>query len=287
MRAGLFQNMAHMDGYDYSSMTHFIEKFRNPFSDRLFITEMEENYGMLWQFKDCVDRWTLGVSRYKGCAHLLHKEPNSPTFLPLNVLEKVMLVEQFHNEYIVIGIQAVDSAGNEIPHVHSIVVKSGEGSAHFDVDGMLQNLSSIGQQELTDMLRQRYSLWTVTNVESENCRLNQILQTLTHYLERPPATPIAAPRCGVPPLGVSPATASGSGAQASNSRSTARPAGRVTPRVRSRVTAEETEPARKRRRTSTGAGRSCSSLTHVDTQGRKDVEEVPEFEKFTAAQKEF
>jgi hypothetical protein len=86
----------------------------------------------------------LGVSRYKGCAHLLHKEPNSPTFLPLNVSEKVMLVEQFHNKYIVIGIQAVDLVGNEIPHVHSIVVKLGEGSAHFDVDGMLENLSSIG-----------------------------------------------------------------------------------------------------------------------------------------------
>jgi hypothetical protein len=168
MRAGLFQNMAHMDGYDYSSMTHFIKEFRNPFSDRPFITEMEENYGMLWQFKDCVDRWTLGVSRYKGCAHLLHKEPNSPTFLPLNVLEKVMLVEQFHNEYIVIGIQAVDSAENEIPYVHSIIMKSGEESAHFDVDGMLENLSSTGQQELADIFCPRYSPWTLTDVEFEN-----------------------------------------------------------------------------------------------------------------------
>jgi hypothetical protein len=53
----------------------------------------------------------LGVSRYKGYAHLLHKEPNSSTFLPLNVSEKVMLVEQFHGEYIVIGIQAVNTAG--------------------------------------------------------------------------------------------------------------------------------------------------------------------------------
>jgi hypothetical protein len=47
--------MAYSDGYDYSSMTHFIEEFRNPFLDRPFITEMEENYGMLWQFKSCVD----------------------------------------------------------------------------------------------------------------------------------------------------------------------------------------------------------------------------------------
>jgi hypothetical protein len=109
----------------------------------------------------------------------------------------------------------------------------------------------------------------------------------TCYLVRPPATPTAAPRGGVLPLGVSPTTASRSGAQASNSKSTTRPAGRATPRVRSRVTTEETEPARKRRRSSTGAGSSGSGLTHVDTQGRKDAEEVPEFEKFTAAQKEF
>jgi hypothetical protein len=31
-----------------------------------------------------------------------------------NVSEKVILVEQFHKEYIVIGIQAVDSAGSDI-----------------------------------------------------------------------------------------------------------------------------------------------------------------------------
>jgi hypothetical protein len=111
LHAGLFQTMVYMDGYDYSGMYHFIEEFRNPFADRPFITEMEENYGMLWQFKDCVDRWMLGVSCDKGYAHLLHKEPNSSTFLPLNVSEKVMLVEQFHGEYIVIGIQAVNTAG--------------------------------------------------------------------------------------------------------------------------------------------------------------------------------
>jgi hypothetical protein len=73
---------------------------------------MEENYGLLWQFKDCVVGWTLGVSRYKGYAHLLHKESNSPKFLPLNVLEKVILFEQFHGQYIIIGTQAVSVDGS-------------------------------------------------------------------------------------------------------------------------------------------------------------------------------
>jgi hypothetical protein len=31
-----------------------------------------------------------------------------------------MLIEQFHGEYIVIGIQAVNTAGSELAHVHSI-----------------------------------------------------------------------------------------------------------------------------------------------------------------------
>ena len=153
-----------------------------------------------------------------------------------------MLVEQFHNKYIVIGIQAVDSTGGEIAHVHSIVVKSREGSVHLDVDGMLENLSSNGQQELVDILCPRYSLRTVTDVESKNRRLNQILQTLNCYLVQLASTLTAAPRNEVPPLGISTATVFGSGAQASSSRSTTRRVGRLIPRMQSRVTTEETEP---------------------------------------------
>ena len=48
---------------------------------------------------------------------------------------------------------------------------------------------------------------------------------------------------------------------------------------------EATKLAPKRQRSSNGAG--SFGLTHVDTQGWGDVEEVPEFEKFTVAQKEF
>jgi hypothetical protein len=134
--------MASTDGYDYSGMSHFIEEFQNPITDRSFISEMEENYGTLWQFSNCVVGWSLGVSRYKGYTHLLLKESNSPAFLPLNVLEKVILIEQFHGQYIVIGIQAVNAKGIELEHVHSIVIKVGDGSAQFDVDGMIENLSN-------------------------------------------------------------------------------------------------------------------------------------------------
>jgi hypothetical protein len=85
-------------------------------------------------------------------------------------------------------------------------------------------------------------------------------------------TGTAAPHGGVPPLGASAATTFGSGAQASNSTSIARPTGRASLRVWSQVTTEEPELARKRRRSSTGAGSSGFGLTHLDNQGRRDAE---------------
>ena len=48
--------------YDYSQSSPFLEEFDNPFPNKLFIDELEENYGKLWQFRICVDSWTLGVS---------------------------------------------------------------------------------------------------------------------------------------------------------------------------------------------------------------------------------
>ena len=149
--------MAISDNYDYSAMSPFIKEFQNPFSDRPFITELEENYESLWQLKNCVIGWTLGVSRHNRYVHLLHKEANSPAFLPLNVLEKVILLEQFHGQYIVIGIQAIILKSSKLQHVHSIVVKVGGGCMQFDVDGMLNNLSSSGQGKLVELLRSKYS----------------------------------------------------------------------------------------------------------------------------------
>ena len=110
-------------------MSHFIEEFQNPFTDKPFISKMEENYGSLWQFRDCIFGWSLDVSRYKGYTHLLHKESSSPTFYPLNVMEKVILIEQLHGQYIIIGVQAMNVEGIELEHVHSIVVKVGDERA--------------------------------------------------------------------------------------------------------------------------------------------------------------
>ena len=109
---------------------------------------------------------------------------------------------------------------------------------------------------------------------SENCKLNQILQTLIRYLVQPLATPSVAPSSGVAPLGVSLVTAFGSGAQASNNKSTIHPI-------------EATKPIPKKRCSSTSASSSGFGFTYVDTQRQGDAEEVLEFEKFTVALKEF
>jgi hypothetical protein len=62
MHADLQQTMATSNNYDYLGMSHFIEELQNLFVDKPFILEMEENYKLLWKFKDCVVEWTLGVS---------------------------------------------------------------------------------------------------------------------------------------------------------------------------------------------------------------------------------
>jgi hypothetical protein len=46
--------MAFIVGYDFFAMLPFIEEFLNPFNSKPFIPKMEENYGKLWQFKECI-----------------------------------------------------------------------------------------------------------------------------------------------------------------------------------------------------------------------------------------
>jgi hypothetical protein len=126
-----------------------------------------------------------------------------------------------------------------------------------------------------------------TNVESENRRLNQILFTLTRYLARSARSTTTAPPVAVPNVGTSGVTSSRSGTQACNSKSTTHPPGRASPRVRTRVEAEQPETARKRRRSSTGARSSSSRMTHVDNRGCGDTKDNADYEKFTTIQKEF
>ena len=127
----------------------------------------------------------------------------------------------------------MNAEGIELEYVYSIIIKVGDGSAQFDVDGRLENLNNIVQVELADLSRPKYSPWTVTNVKSKNQRLNQILGLLMCYLTQSTRSTTTAMPTDIPPMAASIVTALESEAQASNSRSIARPLGRSSPRVRS------------------------------------------------------
>ena len=120
----------------------------------------KENFGKLWQFKSCVDSWTLGVSRFKKYVYLLHRETPTGPFLPLNIDEKVTLLENFHQEYVVVMLQAVDSSGEDTNHLHSVVVKIGGNGADFDIDGLLQILDGTSMEVLRPELEAKYAPWT-------------------------------------------------------------------------------------------------------------------------------
>ena len=176
--------MEQVDEYDYSLSLPFIDKFENPFENVPFIEEMEENYGKLWQFKKCVRFWTLGVSRFKNYVYLLHRESTRGSFLPLNLNEKVILLENFYQEYVVIKLQAIDRDGVDTKHIHSIVVKIGEGVVAFDINGLLDTLSRTSMEELRPELESKHVPWTYTSPESAFRKISAIYRTMSRYAAR-------------------------------------------------------------------------------------------------------
>ena len=176
--------MEHEDSYNYSISLSFIIEFINPFEGVPFIEEMEENYRKLWQFKDCVRGWTLGVLRFKNYVYLLHRESSRGSFLPLNLDKKVTLLENFYQEYVVITLQAVDARGEDTSHIHSIVAKIGDSVAAFDINGLLDTLASISMEELRLELESRYVPWMYTSVESLFRKISSIYRTMSRYAAR-------------------------------------------------------------------------------------------------------
>lgn len=94
--------------YDYNRTIYFIEPFQNPLGDEPFITDMVSNYRALWQFKNCVKAWSFGMSRFKNFVYLRHCEHRSIHFFNWNTNEKVTLLKNHYNDYVVITLQAID-----------------------------------------------------------------------------------------------------------------------------------------------------------------------------------
>ena len=69
--------------YDHSVLISSIKKFENQFNVK-FLVEESKDYIILWKFKDCIKSWMLAVYQENNYILLMHKEENSPTYLPLS-----------------------------------------------------------------------------------------------------------------------------------------------------------------------------------------------------------
>ena len=280
----LHPQMEQVDNYDYSSSLPFITEIENPFENVPFIKKMEENYSMLWQFKECVQFWTLEVSRFKNYVYLLHRKSSKGSFLPLNLDEKVILLENFYQEYVVIMLQAVDRDGADTKHIHSIVVKIGQGVAAFDINGLLETLTGTSMEELRPELESKHVPWTYTSAKSAFRKISLIYRMMSWYAARggpniPSHVNRSAPRNTAEGRAASQSRTQGSRSQA-NTNAPAR-------QKHNTESSSQADPSAKRRKSTPDAGSSTSGLTHVDRRAGKSTESIPDYEKFAKVQTDF
>ena len=88
------------------------------------------------------------------------------------------MLESFHQQYVVITVQVVDSSGEDTDHLHSIVVKLGGSSADFNIEGVLEKLHGTSLEVLRPELEAKYVPWTYTLAESSYRKTSSIYQTL-------------------------------------------------------------------------------------------------------------
>ena len=76
------------------------------------------------------------------------------------------MLENFHQQYVGITVQAVDSSGKDTNHLHSIIVKLGGSGADFSIEGVLEKLHGMFLEVLRRDLEAKYVPWTYTSAES-------------------------------------------------------------------------------------------------------------------------
>lgn len=264
------------DSYDYSATEYFLQKFDNPVAPSPFIDDVVENYGTLWEFKDCVQSWSLAKSG-KFVQIQLKLNDHDP-FVHLHRRERVTFIEQQRREYIVLGIQAFDDNGFDMRHCHSIVVKVGSTLGQFNFSELLESVERNGQGALKEAF-EKYLPWANDDAEKVNRRLVRIHQLLSAFEARP--VPVArAPRRRPRAKASVADAATASGMTTPNSRSRA-PARRAS-------TAPQTpaEPSSKKRK-STALGSSTSTITRTITPKGSQNDPEADFQKITKEQRQF
>jgi len=132
--------MAGSSSYDYTSTAQHLKPFVNPLNGSPFISDMEETYGELWEFKEHVAHWTdwsFVVNRFKSYVYLRCRVQGKTIYLPWNLHEKVAFIEDHQNEYVVMGLREVDDHENEKDHVHSIIMNVNDRRGKFDLDNLI------------------------------------------------------------------------------------------------------------------------------------------------------
>ena len=219
--------------------------------------------------------------------YLLHRESETRPFLLLTIEEKVTVLENFHQQYVVIVVQAVDSSGEDTDHLHSIVVKLSGSGADFSIEGLLEKLHGTSLEVLRPELEAKYVPWTYTSAESTYRKISSIYQTLSRYTAR--AESAVAPRPVRPQPGgkAEGRTPSQSTTHGSRSHVQSTVGAWAEARKRKNDSPSAADPTKKRRKESVGAGSSGSALTHVDRRSGKKEDPIPDFEKFAKAHDKF
>jgi len=108
--------------YSYSATKHHMEPFVNLNERKAFISEMEATFGKLWLFKPHINSWSFGVSHWKNYVYLRYRIQGTTQYLPWNVKEKVILINDYEGKYVVLMLREVDDNGKPGHHCHSMLV---------------------------------------------------------------------------------------------------------------------------------------------------------------------
>jgi len=97
------------DNYDYSAILPVLETFSKWSRDEPFITNMEELYGKLWQFKFVVQSWSLGGNRFENFLYLCYQVKDFGMYVNWNLDKKVSFIEYYQNNFLVIVLEVSDN----------------------------------------------------------------------------------------------------------------------------------------------------------------------------------
>ena len=92
------------------------------------------------------------------------------------------LIEDYKDNYVVIGLREVDDNGKHKDHCHSIVIDVNSQHAKFDLKNLMSFLEGSQMESFNEELENNhYSPWVDSTAKSYTSRLRQIFQTLDKY----------------------------------------------------------------------------------------------------------